>query len=420
MRLLFLFLTFSVFPYFLISQIPYTIEGTVVDNRESGTWYGVNIPRIEPTKLVYRYNSITSMNRDGYLLQAGDENPSPRDNHLDNMEIIGNLFHWKGENDPSIITHGLFTGYNINSIIKYNYLINNPYGIIFKSGNDEGENMTFTSGGCAYNICKNGKFAVRMKGINGVKIYNNTFYSGDDDGRYLVLITSNQDRIVPSPSTGSKVFNNIFYSKNQIPMISIESGSLEGFESDYNLFWCTKGEPVFSIDGKIYTFQQWRELGYDTHSKIVDPNFNNTTDFIPSERLDFGTDLGNEWKTGLSTIANWVPGVPLSTVNQSGTWQVGARIREKIEKPDSIGSESFNIFPNPSNGKFKLSIPVIPDEGLIVEITNLNGQKLVKQTINESITDWTINLNSGTIFFITLRGSNIHETKKIILNNSLD
>ena len=420
MRMLFLFLSFSIFPYFLISQTPYTIEGTVVDNKETGTWYGVNIPRSEPTKLIYRYNSISSQNKDGYLLQAGDENPSPRDNNLDNMEIIGNLFNWKGENDPSIITHGLLTGYNINSIIKYNFLINTPYGIIFKSGTDEGENMTFSSGGCAYNICKNGKFAVRMKGMNGVKVYNNTFYSGDGDGRYLLLITSNQDRIIPSPSTGSKVFNNIFYSTSQIPMISIESGSLEGFESDYNVFWCTNGEPIFSIDGTTYTFQQWKGLGYDTHSRIVNPNFNNTTDFLPSERLDFGINLGDEWKTGLSTTAKWIPGLPPSIANQNGVWQVGARIRENIEKPDSISSESFNIYPNPSNGNFWINIPNLPEEGVVVEIQNLHGQKLMEQKIIESQTNWTINQFSGTVLLITLKGTNIHTTKRIVLNSYIN
>lgn len=420
MRILFLILSISIFPYFLISQTPYVIEGTVVDNKESGTWYGVNIPRNDPTKLIYRYNSITSQNRDGYLLQAGDENPSPRDNNLDNMEIIGNYFNWIGQNDPSIITHGLFTGYNINSIIKYNYLNNNPYGIIFKSGTDAGQNMTFTSGGCAYNICKNGKFAVRMKGINGVKVYNNTFYSGDGEGRYLLLITSNQDRTIPSASIGSRIFNNIFYSTEQIPMISIESESLKDFESDYNVFWCTSGEPVFSIDGTTYTFQQWKDLGYDTHSQVIDPKFNNTTDFVPSDRLDIGIDLGDEWKTGLSTSAQWIPGVAPSTANQNGTWQVGARIRENIEKPDSIGSETFNIFPNPSNGNFKISIPNIPEEGVFVEIKNLQGQKLLEQRINKSITEWTINPYSGTIFFVTLRGSNIHTTQRIILNNSIN
>ena len=35
------------------------------------------------------------------------------------------------------------------------------------------------------------KFAGRVKGINGIKFYNNTFYSGDGTGWYLLLITAN-------------------------------------------------------------------------------------------------------------------------------------------------------------------------------------------------------------------------------------
>jgi len=403
----------------LIAQIPYTIEGTVVNNIETGTWFGVNIPRSVPTKLIYRNNSISSVNSEGYLLQAGDENPSVRDNNLDRQEITGNIFKWNGSNDPTIITHGLFTGYNINSIVKYNNLVNVPYGIIFKSGTDDGKNMTFTTGGCAYNICKNGKFSVRLKGINGVKVYNNTFYSGDNDGRYLLLITSNDDRAVPSPSTGSKIFNNIFYSTMQIPMISIGAECLTNFESDYNVFWCTIGEPTFAIDGVKYTWQQWNALGYDTHSKIINPNFINTIDFVPSERLDYGLDLGTEWKTGLSTTANWVVGSSPATADQNGTWQVGAKIIQAATTENVNDLDNFIVNPNPSNGKFKILVDKMPSEGVVVEIRNVLGQKLLEQKIDNTITEWSVNQYSGNLFFITLQSEKNHITKRIILNNSM-
>ena len=304
----------------------FTIEGTATVNNKTGKWSGVNIPRNTPTKLIFRNNSITSVNSEGYLLQAGDESPLPENNNLDGEVITGNKFIWNGQYSSSIITHGLFAGYNINSTVKYNYLQNVPYGIIFKSGTDAGVNMTFTSGGCAYNIWKNGKFAGRVKGINGVKFYNNTFYSGDGKGWYLILITGNMDRKVPSPSIGTKIFNNIFYSTIQIPMIKIESGCLNGFESDYNLFWCSAGEPTFMIDGKTISWAEWRARGYDAHSRIVNPDFINTTDLVPGTRLDFGKDLGTEWQTGLSTTAVWVVGSSPATTNQNGKWQVGARL----------------------------------------------------------------------------------------------
>jgi len=302
------------------------IEGTNTINSNSGNWSGVNIPRDIPTTLTFRNNSITSVNNEGYMLQAGDESPLSENNNLDGEVITGNKFNWNGPDSPSIITHGLFIGYNKNSVIKYNYLNNVPYGIIFKSGTDEGVNMTFTSGGCAYNICKNGKFAGRVKGINGVKFYNNTFYSGDGKGWYLLLITGNMDRDIPSPSVGTRVFNNIFYSSIQIPMIKIESGCLTDFESDYNVYWCSDGEPVFAIDGVITTWAQWRARGYDAHSRIVNPEFINTIDFVPAARLDYGKNLGTEWQTGLSTSAIWTVGLSPTTANQNSNWQVGARL----------------------------------------------------------------------------------------------
>jgi hypothetical protein len=302
------------------------ISGKTFSNSKTGAWKGINISRYVLTKFIFLNNSITSKNSSGYLLKAGDERPRFSNNNLDGEVITGNKFNWIGTNDPAIITHGLFIGYNINSIVKYNYLQNVPYGIIFKSGSNAGVNMTFTSGGCAYNICKNGKYAGRVKGVNGIKFFNNTFYSGDGSGWYLLLITANMDRAVPSPSVGTKIFNNIFYSTKQIPMIKIESGCLTDFESDYNIFWCTFGEPTFMIDGITQTWAQWKARGYDAHSRIVDPNFRNTIDFVPAARLDYGTNLGEEWQTGLSISATWVVGISPATTDQNGTWQVGAYV----------------------------------------------------------------------------------------------
>ena len=345
------------------SQVTLTIEGTIINSSVTGSWSGVNIPREVPTLFTYRNNSITSVNTQGYLLQAGDESPGSTNNNLDGEIISGNRFLWNGANSSSVITHGLFAGYNINSVVKYNYLDNVPYGIIYKSGTDAGVNMTFTSGGCGYNICRNGKFAGRAKGINGLRFYNNTFYSGDGKGWYLLLITGNMDRDVSAPSTGTKVFNNIFYSTSQIPMIKIESGCLTGFESDYNIYWCSAGEPTFNIDGNTVTWNQWRARGFDVHSRIMNPNFLNTIDFVPAVRLDFGTNLGPEWQAGLSTTATWLVGSSPSTTDQNGTWQVGARVypeqRIYVSGITVTGEGGANAIGS-DNGSLQLSASVLP------------------------------------------------------------
>jgi uncharacterized protein YjdB len=350
----------------------------------TGSWSGVVIPRSVPTLLTYKNNSITSVNTYGYMLQAGDEVPGSTNNKLDGEVITGNKFVWNGVNGSTVITHGLFVGYNINSVVRYNYLDKVPYGIIFKSGTDQGVNMTFTTGGCSYNICKNGKFSGRVKGINGVKFINNTFYSGDGKGWYLLLITENMDRNIPSPSIGTKVFNNIFYSTIQIPMIKIESESLKDFECDYNIYWCSAGEPKFNIDGATVSWSQWRARGYDAHSRIMNPNFKNTVDFVPAARLDYGINLGSEWETGLSATATWVAGSSPSTAIQNGTWQVGARVYSNqvvyVSAINVTGAAGANTISS-DNGTLQLSAEVLPanasNKSVVWSIVNGTGQATI-------------------------------------------
>jgi len=407
-----LLLFFTVYSCLLYGQIILTREGIVINNTETGTWIGDNIPRSKPTIFTYRNNSITSVNTQGYMLQAGDEGPTPSNNNLDGQVVTGNNFIWNGVNSPVVLTHGLFVGYNINSTIKYNYLKNVPYGIIFKSGTDAGQNMTFTSGGCAYNICKNGKFAIRLKGINGVHVYNNTFYNDDGSGWYFIFVSANMDRPAKSPSTGSKIFNNLFYSTTLFPMIKIESGCLEGFECDYNVYWCTSGEPKFMIDDKPTSWAEWRALGYDTHSIIANPNFINTTDLVPTTRLNYGKNLGKEWESGLSTTASWVPGTSPATTNQNATWQVGARVYESIPVTSIYltGAEGVTNI-STDEGTLQLNASVSPtnatNQSVTWSIVNGTGQASISATglvtakENGTVTA-TATANDGSGIFGTL------------------
>ena len=367
---------------FLRGQTFLLMEGTVINSSETGTWLGDKIPHTEQTRLVYRNNSITSVNTVGYLLCAGDETPTSTNNNLDSAVITGNRFQWKGADSPAVITHGLFTGYNVNTVVKYNYLTGVPYGIIFKSGTDEGKSMTFSSGGCAYNICRNGKFCARMKGINGVKIYNNTFYNDNNSGWYLVYVSANDDRANRCLSTGTKIFNNIFYSTTQIPMIKVDPGCNSGFECDYNLYWCKAGLPVFMIDGVVKTWDEWRSLGYDTHSVIADPGFTDTSDLVPATRLDYGKNLGEEWQAGLSVYASWTPGISPETTSQNGTWQVGARIYADLKVSEIIISGEANTI-STDKGTLQLSATVLPETAtnktVTWSITNGSGEASISQ-----------------------------------------
>ena len=301
------------------------IEDSVTANTDA-TWYGVNISRSVETDFTFKNSSITSQNTIGYLLQAGDENVAATNNNLDEAIITGNELSWVGAKTSSTITHGIFTGYNIDVTIKWNYLDVVPMGIVRKSNG-----MTDTQGVIAYNIFRSPEAtAIAIKGMNGIRVYNNTFYSsnttytgpGAGTWRGLIDVYENDDPV--AVSTGTKIKNNVFYTKNQIYNIYVyETSCLSGFESDYNVFYCEAGNPLFRIGSNVYTFTQWQTLGYDLHSVVVNPNFIDTVNFEPSARLNYGTDLGTSFNTGLAYNAVWGSGDPATSI-QDATWQAGA------------------------------------------------------------------------------------------------
>ena len=299
------------------------IEGKTYINGD-GTWLGVNIPRSVPTALTFKNNSIKSVNTLGYMLLAGDEIAASSNNNLDGAVITGNKFNWSGT-DMKSITHGLFTGHNINVFVKYNYLDHVPMAIIRKSGT----NLNNTAGGVAYNIVKSPNTGIVVKGMSGVCIYNNTLYQDrttSQTGRGLIDIYSNNDVLPVSVSHGTKIYNNIFYTKYETFCINVmDKESLVGFESDYNVFWCETGSLKFNAGGSIKTFKEWQALGYDTHSVVINPAFKDLINFVPAKRLDYGKNLGSEFINGLSPEVKWGTTDP-GTTAQNGVWQVGAVI----------------------------------------------------------------------------------------------
>lgn len=305
------------------AQTNLTIEGQKYTNSDD-TWLGVNIQRNVQTKLIFKNNSITSINRYGYLLQAGDESPTSTNNKLDGAVISGNRLSWSGS-DMKVIPHGIFTGHNSNVVVKYNYLNYVPMGIIRKSGN----NMSNTGGGVAYNIVKGGCVGMVIKGMSNVNIYNNTFYNDrttSETWRPLVHIYTNTDAGRYSVAHGTKIYNNIFYTKYQTFAITIDDNeSLKDLKCDYNIYWSESGSPRFSVNGSTKSFSEWQAMGYDAHSVVLNPKFKDFTNFVPSVRLDYGTDLGPEWKDGLAINAQWGTTDP-ATTSQNGKWQVGAVI----------------------------------------------------------------------------------------------
>lgn len=373
------------------------------------TWEGVNIPRDVPTNLSFKNNTISSRNRYGYMLQAGDEAPAPTNNNLDGAVITGNRFNWSGT-DTEVIPHGIFTGHNKNVIIKYNYLNSVPMGIVRKSGN----NMSNTGGGVAYNIVKGGAVAMVVKGMSNVNIYNNTFYcdrTTAETWRALVYIYTNTDGNTYSVSHGTKIFNNIFYTKYATYAITIfEAESLTGLQCDYNVYWSEAGVPLFSVDGSVKTFAEWQAMGYDAHSVVVDPKFMDLVNFIPEARLDYGTDLGQQWSLGLAANARWGNGDPATAV-QNGKWQVGAVVRA-----DSLAIKGIIIYPNPAKNFINISNikTAIPQRTL--KIYDTSGKlRLEKKLGNEFLQNVPLDLNPGVYVLYIEVGSSAEHIQKLAI-----
>jgi uncharacterized protein YjdB len=412
--------------YSLFAQTVLTYEGMVTVSDVTGIWNGVDVPRNQPTIFTYKNSSITSVNFDGYLLQAGDESVGGANNNLDGEVITGNKFIWNGT-DGTSITHGAFTGYNLNVLLTYNYLLRVPMGLIRKSNG-----MTNTSGGVAYNIVNNSQaVGVVVKGICGVNIYNNTIYSDQviynnssrlGTWRGLIDVYTNTDITPNGKATGTKIKNNIFYTKHQIYNIYVyDAACLTGFESDYNVFYCEAGTPLFNYLGTIKTFAEWQALGYDKHSVVVNPNFRNFTDFVPLERLDYGTDLGTTWQKGLAVDAIWGSGDP-ATTNQNGTWQAGARIYSSDRVPVTgitvTGAGGANSVTT-DNGTLQLSATVLPsyatDKTVTWSVVNGTGQA----SISSSGRVTAIDNGNVTAIATANDGSGVYGSLNITISNQI-
>jgi len=90
MRQIAYILLLTLFSSEIFGQSVLTIEGTLVNDSQTGSWGGVNISRNQPTTFTYRNNSITSVNSTGYMLQAGDDWYGNTNNNLEGELITGN------------------------------------------------------------------------------------------------------------------------------------------------------------------------------------------------------------------------------------------------------------------------------------------------------------------------------------------
>ncbi len=324
---LFLFITINI-----VGQQSLIIEGIETIETSVG---GYNIPNSSSTNLIFRNNFITSTSSSGFIVQAGEDDYNSYAYNLNGAQIIGNKILWNGSTGG---THGLMVGYSINYTIKFNYFDSSKYGIVHEGGEPGSITMVNTSGGISYNIIKDCYMGIVEKGFDNTKIYNNTFYTTGNQ-LFFIMVKSSDTGGYDAVCKNTKIKNNLFYSTTNTSAVRLGSAGddtpaeidSEGFECDYNVYYYpnrTNNEPIFMVNDVSLTWAEWRALGYDAHSVIMDPKFIDTKNFVPSSKLEYGVNLGTEFENGLSTTSNWTTGVSPDTTPQGSIWQVGAIITE--------------------------------------------------------------------------------------------
>ena len=279
-------------------------------------------------------NKILSKRTGGYNIGVGSEGTSVADNCMTSIEISCNYI--KGRHayaDPSTNnTHGLFVGYQINAAIKHNLGYGLGYAVVLKGI----ATTIYTSNGVTYNVFKDFKRGVYLKGANSVNIFNNTFVSSNLPD-YAVRLDENAGS---DAASNGIIKNNIF--------ICLETGTYNAVQflngsadnvSDYNIFYCPNGTLNFTDGATSYTFAEWQAHGQDTHSIVLtDAQFNAMfTNFANddyslaagSAAIGAGVALDAAYDDGLDASTVWGADTVLPVIvtkKQAAAWDCGAYV----------------------------------------------------------------------------------------------
>lgn len=346
----------------ILSNITFSQTTLLIHGKDTTVNYrlGYDIPRSVPTLLQFRNNRVTSIYPEGPVVNPGDNDYSTSySTNLNNAEITGNMIRWRASSETGS-HHAIMAGYNEGYNIGYNYFDSTQYGVTHEGGYPNHTSMNDVNGKIYYNIFKNINYSVVNKGYDGTRIIGNTFYTNKNEFSVFIGVKESDTGGITAPypnSANVKIFNNIFYNDGTTLFAAISVGTntddtpaemdTVGFECDYNIYYYENrpgNEPYFSFNGVGKTWAEWRALGYDEHSVILDPEFIDLIDFVPGSKaiIARGVNLGSEFQYALSTNADWVPGVAPEKELQGAVWQVGAKIYESPHHADFYVSPDGN------------------------------------------------------------------------------
>lgn len=294
------------------------VAGTIVECRvsEAGALSSIKINN----------NKILISTISGAQIIAGLDVTSAGDAQCSEIEVQKNYI--RGTINPASTCHSILCGYQLNPVLRYNYIDKGKYGFVI-----EGSADTWTTNGCNYNIIRDVPLDIVMAGISGAVVSNNTIISsyaisegiGLEDGGGACDNCVVKNNIIISLATGNNYF------------IGVTTGTTNLI--DYNIYYCPNGTMLFNAGAGVITFAEWQALGYDEHSIVLtEEQFNGLfTDFAGGDyslkagsvAIGAGEDLGEDYDDGLDASTDWGDDdtCPVVVTKQQGVaWDCGAYV----------------------------------------------------------------------------------------------
>lgn len=280
-------------------------------------------------------NKIFSKKSSGYHIKIGGETSGVGNNDFTNNEINGNYIQGF---DPTgggaaQTTHGLFIGFQSNGIVKYNNIIGSEYGSVIKG--TTGINGAIIS----YNIFRETKRGIYIKGQQAALIYNNTIICKSLTMAYGIDLS---DNIGGDNPDNCEIKNNLVIALGTGNNYMIRNSLTFAAGSnviDHNFYYCPNGTMLFNEAGTDKSWAEWQALGFDTNSMVLNTaqfislfnNFDNN-DFslkLGCIAIGAGESLGAAYDDGLDELTDWgnnntVPSI--ITKQQAAAWDIGAYI----------------------------------------------------------------------------------------------
>ena len=216
----------------------------------------------------YIRNTISHSATINHTLAVGSETTGAVDGSVDGYEITDNIItgHRGASGDTFGMCHTIFVGHNVDGQIARNRIVGGGYAVAWKgTGNDN------TDGHISFNVALNNVIGIRLKGVDGAIICNNTVVSFGLNNESPVYITDNN---------GAGSANNLIHTGNvyvqleESKEVAKTYGTVSFARNESNAYVAIDGTG-FKIGLDAKTWAQWVSATGESGSFYIVANGSN-------------------------------------------------------------------------------------------------------------------------------------------------